>query len=229
MMDLIPTNYRACRIAGGCVYFRTVVRISNGRSSPRSARSQAKYEEKRRAILRAAAEAFRADGFQNTGMRDIAAQAGISPANLYYYFDSKDQLLYYCQDFALDRMLAAAREASQGELEAPDALRRVIEAQIHCMLDELDGAAAHVEVDALPPELREKIVAKRDRYERALRKLVREGMNDGSFRKGDVNLLTRAILGALNWTARWYRPEGPLSSSKVASAYADYLVRGLLP
>lgn len=206
-----------------------MVRISNSRSKDRSPRAEQRFEEKRLLILRAAAEAFRERGFVATGMRDIAQRAGLSVANLYYYFDSKDRLLFFCQDRALDRMLAAVKEARASGEDAPEVLRRVIAAQIHCMLDELDGSAAHVEVDALPPELRAPIVAKRDRYERAVRKVVRDGLRSGQLVGGDASLITRAILGALNWTARWYRPGGPTSSAKVASEYSDYLVRGLLP
>jgi len=103
----------------------------------------------------------------------------------------------------------------------------VIEAQVACMLDELDGAAAHLDVDVLPPELREKIVAKRDRYERAVRRIVRAGIRDKTFRRCDADLVTRAILGAVNWTARWYRPEGTRSPAAIAKTYSDYLVQGL--
>lgn len=212
-----------------------MVRISNNSSKPRSDRAARKFHQKRRLILRAAAEAFRTQGFAATGMRDIARLAELSPANLYYYFDSKVELLYFCQDLALDRMLAAVEEAGRSGAPPAEKLRAVIEAQIACMLDELDGAAAHVEVDALSPELRKRIVNKRDRYERAVRKIIEAGLASGDFvagsgsTKDDATLITRAILGALNWTARWYRPQGRLTSARVADGFAAYLVRGLLP
>jgi hypothetical protein len=43
----------------------------------------------------------------------------------------------------------------------------------------------------------------------------------------DATLVTRALLGALNWTARWFRPDGPKPPEAVAEAFATYLVRGL--
>ncbi|HXY68293.1 MAG TPA: TetR/AcrR family transcriptional regulator [Gemmatimonadales bacterium] len=181
----------------------------------------------RQIILRAAARAFRRRGFAETGMREIAAEADLSPGNLYYYFGSKDELLYFCQDHSLDRMLATCREVGASRAGAADRLARVIRAHLACMLDELDGAAAHTEVQALPPLLRARIVAKRDRYEATIRRIVAEGVRSGTFAPCDPTLVTRAVLGALNWTARWYRPDGGQPPAAVADAFANYLVRGL--
>ena len=181
---------------------------------------------KRREILRAAAEAFREHGFAATGMREIAEKAGLSPANLYYYFRSKHDLLFFCQDQALDRLLTAAAE--QDAEHAEGRLSGLIRAHVRCVLDEVDGASAHVAVDALPPELRRKIAKKRDRYERAVRKLVSDGVAEGEFRACDPTLVARALLGALNWTVQWYRPGGRTSPARVADEYAEYLVQGLV-
>jgi AcrR family transcriptional regulator len=219
-----------------------VARNSNERSKAAPApafeakaasRAERKATETRRAILRAAARAFRTSGFAATGMREIADAAGLSTANLYYYFASKVELLYFCQDHSLDRMLEALDAARRGGLDEDDDLaervRALIRTHLLCTLDELDGAAAHLEVDALPDEMRERVVAKRDRYERGLRRLVAAGARAGRFAPCDPTLVTRAILGALNWTARWFRPDGPRSPAAVADAFADYLLRGLLP
>ena len=181
----------------------------------------------RQTILRAAAAVFRRCGFAETGMREIAAAADLSPGNLYYYFKSKQELLYFCQDHSLDRMLATCRAVQAGRLSEADRLAAVVRSHVACMLDELDGAAAHTEVDALPPKLRGRIVAKRDRYERAVRRIVAEGIRRRVFVPCEPTLVARAVLGALNWTARWYRPDGPAAPAAVADAYAAYLVRGL--
>ena len=185
--------------------------------------------ERRVAILRAAAQAFREQGFAAAGMREIARAAGLSPANLYYYFAGKNELLFFCQDHALDRMLGAARKAGASKAPHAERVRELITAHVLCMLDELDGAAAHLEVDALPAPLRRRIVDKRDRYEAAVRRLIAGGSRAGAFRACDATLVTRAILGAVNWTVRWYRPGGPRTAAEVAAEFSDYLTRGLLP
>src|SRR5437773_8083116 len=155
--------------------------------------------------MRAAARVFRARGFAAAGMREIAVAADLSPGNLYHYFRGKEELLYFCQDRSLDRLLEALARARRDAAPLAGRLRDVAVAHVLCVLDDVEGSAAHLEVDALPPRLRERIVAKRDRYERGVRVLVAAAVRRGV----DATVATRAFLGALNWTAQWFRPEGP--------------------
>ncbi len=105
-------------------------------------------------ILRAAAQLFRDRGFADTGMRDIADAADLSPANLYHYFDGKHDLLFYCQDRALDRMLAAVAAARRGTAAASERLRLVLTAHVQTLLDDVEGATAHLQIESPPPALR---------------------------------------------------------------------------
>jgi AcrR family transcriptional regulator len=178
-------------------------------------------------ILKSAAGIFRSRGFADTGMRDIADAADLSPANLYHYFRGKDEILFYCQDRALDRMLASAADGRKAKGKAAERLHRVLSSHIVTMLDDVQGAAAHNEVESLSPVLRDKIIQKRDRYERAVRKLVADGVASGEFVHVDPAIVTRAMLGALNWTATWFRPDGPKSADVVGETIAAFLVRGV--
>ncbi|MCI0432425.1 MAG: TetR/AcrR family transcriptional regulator [Gemmatimonadetes bacterium] len=160
-------------------------------------------------------------------MRDIANAADLSPANLYHYFSGKDEILFFCQDRSLDLMLDAVGRARQRTRPAADRLTTILHAHVEAVLGEVEGGAAHVAVDALPQPLRERIIVKRDRYERGLRRLVTEGIRSGEFVECDAAITTRAMLGAINWTATWFRPDGARSADAVARSVAAYLVRGL--
>ena len=198
-------------------------RSIEGRRPPRARR----YDARRDGILRAAARIFRDRGFTDTGMRDIAVATDLSPANLYHYFKGKDEILFYCQDRALDRMLAGVAQARRAWPRAHERLLAVLTTHVLTMLDEVEGATAHLQIEALSPPLRDRIVKKRDRYERAVRRLVSEGITAGAFVPGDAALLTRAMLGALNWVVTWYRPDGLHAPPQIAAEMANYLVRGM--
>ena len=205
-----------------------MVRKSNAgsKAQPGIARGRRRGRQ-RDAILRAAARLFRERGFADTGMRDIAAAADLSAANLYHYFDGKNDLLFYCQDRALDRMLAAVDAARRESRSATERLRVVFTAHLQTLLDEIEGATAHLQIDSLPPKLRDAIVKKRDSYERALRRLIADGIKSGELVDMDPAVVTRAMLGAMNWTVTWFRPDGPETAAAVGEVISRFLVRGI--
>ena len=205
-----------------------MVRKSNGGLHPaRGSRRARRRDSQRDAILRAAARLFRERGFADTGMRDIAAAADLSAANLYHYFAGKNDLLFYCQDRALDRMLAGAAEARRASRSSAERLRLVFTTHLHTLLDGIEGATAHLQIDSLPPAMRNAIVRKRDRYEQALRRIIAEGIASGELVTVDPALVVRAMLGAMNWTVTWFRPEGPASAAAVGDVISRFLVRGV--
>ncbi|HEY6945992.1 MAG TPA: TetR/AcrR family transcriptional regulator [Candidatus Acidoferrum sp.] len=179
-------------------------------------------------ILRAAGRQFRERGFVETGMRDIAEAAELSPANLYNYFEGKHEILFFCQDSSLDRMIATLDKARRIRESAAARLRFVIISHLRCLLDEIEGSAAHLLTNALPPRKQRRLVAKRDRYELGVRNLIASGMRTGEFISRDAALMARAILGALNWSVQWFRRDGEMTADEIAEKLADYLVRGLL-
>ena len=194
----------------------------------RSSRLRRRHQARRFEILRAAGRQFRARGFFETGMRDIAAASDLSPANLYNYFRGKHEILFFCQDSTLDRLLAALQKTRRLRATSAQKLHAIVVSHLTCVLDEVEGSAAHFLTSALPRPLQERIVGKRDRYEESLRQLIAAGVRSGEFLPGDTALATRAILGALNWSVLWFRPDGVLSAAEIADRFAAYLIRGLL-
>src|SRR5258706_6658328 len=188
-----------------------------------------RYLARRLEILRAAGREFRMRGFAETGMRDIATAAALSPANLYNYFHGKHDILFFCQDNSLDRMIAALDKARRMRASAAIKLRVVIVSHLRCVLDEVEGSAAHLLTTALPPRKQRYLVTKRDKYEEGVRNLILGGVRSGEFAPCDPALAVRAILGSLNWSIQWFSPEGPLTAAKIAESLPNILSRGCLP
>jgi AcrR family transcriptional regulator len=201
---------------------------NSGANNQRNGLLKRRYLARRLEILRAAGREFRLRGFAETGMRDIAAAAALSPANLYNYFHGKQDILFFCQDNSLDRMIAALDKARRMRASAAIKLRMVIASHLRCVLDEVDGSAAHLLTTALPPRQQRYLVTKRDKYEEGVRNLILAGVRSGEFAHCDPALAVRAILGSLNWSIQWFSPDGPLTAAEIAERFADYLIRGLL-
>lgn len=192
-----------------------------------------KVRGRRREILAAAGRVFRRRGLHATGMRDVAAELEMTAGSLYYYFPSKQALLAYCQEDALDGLSATVRRIERLGLEADTALASVVVAHVVRLHETTPGSLAHLEVEALDGPHRQPILARRNAYERALRRLVVAGLDAGLFRSGlDPRTAVRALLGAVNWTVKWYRPSG--SGGRTGGArqlgveLAELLVRGML-
>lgn len=179
-------------------------------------------------ILAAASEVFRKKGFHRAGMRDIAAALGVAVGKLYYYFRSKQDLLAFCQQDTLRRLLRT-QELLEGLGLPPDRrLDLLVRGHLRCLNRGIPGSLAHLEVEGLEAPLRRPIVVLRDRYERRLRELIAEGSREGVFRDADPKLTALAMLGALNWTVKWYRPGGNGSLEVIEDSFAEQIVRGLL-
>jgi AcrR family transcriptional regulator len=194
-----------------------------------SERRQKKTELKREAILRSAAAAFRTKGYHGTSMEDISEQLLMTKGSLYYYFKDKEEILFACHDFSLDRVLERTREVLEEQKGAPaaDRLSALIDALVHVMIDDLQGSALALDFEALRDEPLAWIVGKRDQFERAMRAVISTGVKSGEFRNVDAKLASFAILGAINWISKWYRADGAFKAADIGRMYSDLFVKGL--
>jgi AcrR family transcriptional regulator len=184
--------------------------------------------ERRIEILKSAAAAFRRRGYHGASVDEIASALEMTKGNLYYYFKNKEEILYACHDYSLDVLLRLMTEVLADASRPDDKLRKLILAFIHMMLDELQGTALTLDLQALSPVLLKRIIAKRDRFDRGMREIIQAGIDSGLFRDGDPKMIGFAIMGAVNWITKWFDPAGPMSSEDIGQRFADYLVGGLL-
>lgn len=191
-------------------------------------RVQQKVLEKKREILEAASRVFRRRGLQSTGMRDIAAEMEMAVGNLYYYFKDKEELLAFIQETTLEGLLTLAAQVRKSRLPADARLRLLIEGHVVLLNEEIPGSLAHLEIEALREPWRRKIQDQRDEYERTFREILEEGMAAGTFRQADPKVIALAILGAVNWTVKWFRPDGGKTAREIGRECAELLVRGVV-
>jgi AcrR family transcriptional regulator len=195
-------------------------------SATPSPRVREKRRRRRVEILHAALRAFRAKGYHATTLDDIADQLGVRKTALYHYFPDKEAILSACHRESLtelSRILKGARARDS----AGEQLAYVIREHVRVMTDTLEGSPLAFEVTALSPERQRNVIAARDRYERALRRMIENGIAAGEFRPVDPKIAVFAILGAINWIARWYSPEGSLHAPELGGQFADHLLGGL--
>ena len=178
-------------------------------------------------ILKAAAAAFRRLGYHGATVEEIAAALQMKKGNLYYYFRNKEEILFACHQYSLDRLLAILDDIERSGVPAEQKLRRLIRSFVHTILDELHGTALFLDLEALSPAHLRTVIARRDRFDRGMREVLKEGIRSGTFVYADAKLLSFAILGAVNWIPRWFSPDGPSTSEEIADKFADYLIAGL--
>ena len=183
-------------------------------------------------LIRAAAlRHFAEHGYDAASMRQIAADAGITIATLYFHCSTKEQLLF-------DVLEAQMRELSEGldaVLEdAPGSFSAGLAAAIrfHIQYVTRDEAGANIstsELRGLTGELRERHLATRDAYEGKFRTLLLAGIAVGEFAPVDVPVITAGILGIGLTVGRWYRPGGRLTPDQIADEYIRFVLKALDP
>ena len=181
---------------------------------------------KRQTIISEASRLFNYQGTKATTLDDIALHLGVRKTALYHYFPDKESILYECHRRSLaelERLIEEARALDS----AADRLSFLIREHVRVMTDTLDGSPLAFEVTALSEEHQREVISARDRYERELRRTIDHGVRGGEFSAVNSKVAVFAILGAINWIARWYRPEGTLHAEEIGDGFADQLVGGL--
>ncbi|MGB0035368.1 MAG: TetR/AcrR family transcriptional regulator [Candidatus Acidiferrales bacterium] len=184
-------------------------------------------DETRLEILKSAAAAFRRRGYYGASVDEIASALHMTKGNLYYYFRDKEDILFACHVYALDLLLKMLKKVEGSTHPPQEKLRRIIVSFVHMMIDELRGTALTMDVQALSISRRKRVIAKRDRFDRGIRRIIGEGIKKEIFRAVDPKLATFAILGSLNWIPYWFDPRGAASSVEISEEFAEHLIKGL--
>jgi AcrR family transcriptional regulator len=170
------------------------------------------YDEKLQDLLKTAAKIFADKGFHRTSVRDIARATGMSLAGLYYYFRTKEELLYLIQERCFVTLLERWEEAAQPDLDPRARIRIFAENHLSFFWHNMHEmkVMAH-EDESLTGEFNEKILVLKRRYVKVLMDLIAELPETQSGQAIDLRVATFSLFGMMNWIYTWYQPKRDLS------------------
>jgi AcrR family transcriptional regulator len=181
-------------------------------------------------LIRAAARRhFAEHGYDAASMREIAADAGITIATLYFHCSTKEQLLFDVLERAMERLSKAIDDALAAAGPAwSDRLAAAIGVHVEfCARGDYGATISTSELRGLTGEMRARHIATRDQYEQQFRDLITGGIAAGEFVRTDVALVAAGILSIGLGVGRWYRPDGRLTAAKIAAEYTRFALEGL--
>ena len=123
-------------------------------------------------ILKSAAHAFKQLGYHGATLEQIAAALKMQKGNLYYYFRSKEDILYACHQYSVDRLLDVLDTVDRADLHPEQKLHRLLVSFVHTILDDLHGTALFLDIKVLGPKYLRQAIARRDEFDRGLRRMV---------------------------------------------------------
>jgi AcrR family transcriptional regulator len=186
-------------------------------------------EVKREAVIRAAAHAFNRKGYHNTSLDDIAAALEVTKPTVYYYVQNKEQLLFECFVTGVEQIRAAFREVKRLEVPAREQLNAVLRHYGEAVASEFGWCMVRAEEQDLSPSMSSHIKALKSEIDQGIRRLIREGIQDGSIHPCDPKMTAFALAGALNWIAHWYRENQSMTGAQIADAFVTIFENGLRP
>ena len=184
---------------------------------------------KRDAVIRAAAHAFNKKGYHNTSLDDIAAALEVTKPTVYYYVSNKEQLLFECFLAGVEEIRTAFRDVKGLDVPGRERLNAVLRHYARAVASEFGWCMVRTEDLDLSPTMSNHIKALKSEIDHGIRRLIREGIQDGSIQPCDPKLTAFALAGALNWIAHWFRESQPLSGAQIADAFVTIFENGLLP
>ena len=196
-------------------------------SRPRGTLNESRWEE----VLTAATAVFAEKGYRSATLRDIAERVGLLTGSLYYYINSKEELLFEIlkRSHLQGLEFVSNDQAVGGSLTPPERLARLIRNWMGG-LQTLPPALRVAEFDfrSLPPDKYAEIEALRRKISDVPYRIISDGISQGYFDSSiDPHIATATLFRILTSTSEWYRPGGHVEWSKVSEFYVRLVVEGM--
>jgi AcrR family transcriptional regulator len=184
---------------------------------------RARYDERRQALIDAAAKLFAERGYEATSIGDLSEATGLAAGGIYHYTSSKEGLLIAICDELLDPLLDRARAIAATDASPAEHLRELLRA----WLLHIEGHIPHMLVFGQERHTIERepqwraVRRKRKAFEQILDAVLARGEADGSMAFEDRGLTLLALLGMVNYAPQWLRPNGRRSAEEIADVWCD--------
>jgi AcrR family transcriptional regulator len=210
--------------------------MASSTRAPQEFSSQdSRFERRLSAILDCATAIFAEKGYEGASMRDLAKRTGTSLSGLYYYFESKEKLLYVIQQHTFSTIVERLRQQLE-TIHDPEARIRVfIHNHISYAVHKQDAmkVLSH-EDDVLKDGFGTELAAIKREYYRICFGLVEDLMKADGLSAGQshgdavgVRTAVMALFGMMNWLYTWYKPRVDPDAAELARELGDILLRGL--
>lgn len=176
-----------------------------------------------------AAQLFVEKGVGSTSLSDIAKALSITKAGLYYYFESKQELLYRIVELGLDNVKEGVLDPAREIADPEERLRFII--SNHARLAAEGNHAVIIvshEMNSLTFTQREAVLKRRREYFEFVRDTLVALQKQDKLRDIDLTTATFTLFGMILWLSRWYRPGGKLAVEKVCADVSEMALKGLL-
>jgi AcrR family transcriptional regulator len=191
-------------------------------------RNDESHAANKESILREAARAFRVQGYDKTKMEDIAERLELSKASIYYYFPTKEDLLYQVCEGAVGNALDQMTEIQAQSGSDIDKLHSLILNHFNAFAANADAFSVFIQELWKRNDVRARAIRRKQRkFQDGIEKLVASAQASGEFRDTNPTLVTFAILGMCHWAYQWM-PSSKLSPEEIAADFTDLLANGLL-
>lgn len=183
------------------------------------------YDDKLERILREASAVFAEKGYDRASIREIAAATGISLSGLYYYFDSKEELLFLIQRHCFRTILERLRRDLEGVEGPEERLRILVRNHLRFFVSNMaEMKVLSHEAESLTGEYRARVTEWMREYTQIAYGILEEmaPANEGV----DLRVATFSLFGMMNWIYNWYRPERDVDVERLTCEMLHIFLRG---
>jgi AcrR family transcriptional regulator len=197
---------------------------------PKPPQPETRFDRRLGEILAFATDVFYEKGYDGASMRDLSRASGMSLAGLYYYFESKEKLLYLIQKHTFSTVMELLQQQLEGVSDPEQRLRILIRNHLEYFLANLKAmkVLSH-EDEALTGALAAEIADMKRAYYRICRGLVDDLKRADRITDGVPSRLAAvSLFGMMNWIYTWHSPRHDPPAGVIAEQMADTFLRGVL-